>query len=416
MASKSTGEIDYVIKVVATKTRSQKTSEMSSALYVLPLKIDKAGINNMEDAYNILVELKNTMSVHPTNTLRIILSEGLNQDYIRKLCESVFVDITVNIIILSESKIRQKTVKNRTPKPQMEKVVVKSAGNTYADLLKLVKQNVDPREVGVKVKTIRKTMAGDLLLEVEGNRKKAGELKEAIINKVGAEVKIPNNTATIHVLDIDAAITKSQVEDVLGERNHYKESSRGCAGQSAPRRPARLGDQVNEANQGWQSNSDGLGNLLPGDRQDLEIKSMRPTRDGNQIATVQVSRANANMLVKLGRVKIDWVSCRIRERITIIRCYKCLEFGHASRVCQGLDRSNLCLNCNQPGHKAKDCKEAHYCPTCRPGHKAKDCKEAHYCPTCSSGDHRADTTKCPKFRQMMSAQRKLKQVSNTNAR
>lgn len=119
MASKSTGEIDYVIKVVATKTRSQKTSEMSSALYILPLKIDKAGINNMEDAYNILVELKNTMSVHPTNTLRIILSEGLNQDYIRKLCESVFVDITVNIIILSESKIRQKTVKNRTPKPQI---------------------------------------------------------------------------------------------------------------------------------------------------------------------------------------------------------------------------------------------------------------------------------------------------------
>ncbi|KAK9730952.1 hypothetical protein QE152_g14108 [Popillia japonica] len=58
-----------------------------------------------------------------------------------------------------------------------------------------------------------------------------------------------------------------------------------------------------------------LRTILPGNGHDIIVKSMRPSRDGNQIATVQASRLNANKLTKAGRIKIGWVSCRIRERV-----------------------------------------------------------------------------------------------------
>ncbi|KAK9694644.1 Zinc knuckle [Popillia japonica] len=109
-----------------------------------------------------------------------------------------------------------------------------------------------------------------------------------------------------------------------------------------------------------------------------------------------------NVLLKLGRVKIGWVGCRIRERVEVTRCFKlgcrirervevtrcfkCLEFGHRRKDCKGQDRSDLCLNCNQTGHTAKDCASENFCPVCQ------------------KTGHRADSTKCLKFRELLRAQ------------
>lgn len=354
---KNEGGIDYIIKKVATLTKSMSTQEASTALYVMPIKIHK-GVTNMEEVFSMLTELRNNMQIHVTEKMNIILSDGLDKDYIRKLLEYVFANTSLNISLLvaptTASNTQKAPAKNSTARPQTEKVIIKNTGSTYADLLKSVKNNVDLNQVGVKVKTIRRTAAGDLMLEVEGDKKKAGALKEAISNRTGNEVRIANNTVTMHVLDIDAATNTDEVENALRT-------------------------------------------ILPGNGHDIIVKSMRPSRDGNQIATVQASRLNANKLTKAGRVKIGWVSCRIRERVVVPRCYRCLEFGHSSKECEGPDRSKLCINCGQEGHKATDCKEVHYCLKC------------------NSKDHRADTTKCPSFRQLLKEQRKTHLI-NKNAK
>lgn len=353
--SKNEGQIDYILKNVETKTKSMIKSQISTALYILPTKIYKEEVTNMEEVHSSLVELKDTMQVHPTERLNIILSDGLSQVYLRKLAEHVFANTNVNITLLVASKTHQKVpARNNIPRQQTERLIIKNAGNTYADLLKTVKGNVNLSEVGVNVKTIRKTRAGDLMLQVEGDKRKAGALKEAISSKTGSQVRVANNTITLHVLDIDAVTTKQEVEEAIRA-------------------------------------------LLPGSGQDIAVKSMRPCRDGNQIATVQANRATASKLAKTGRVRIGWVDCRVRERLGVLRCYRCLEFGHSSRDCQGPDRSNLCINCTQEGHKANECKEIHYCLMC------------------NTNDHRADTTRCPNFRQLLSAQRKT-QVTSKNAK
>ncbi|KAK9731587.1 hypothetical protein QE152_g13525 [Popillia japonica] len=91
-----------------------------------------------------------------------------------------------------------------------------SENTSYADLLRSVKDCVDPDRVGVQVKTIRKTREGDLLLEVRGDRQKAGALKEAISKKMENRVSLVSKDITIHVLDIDAALTKEDVEKAIG--------------------------------------------------------------------------------------------------------------------------------------------------------------------------------------------------------
>lgn len=343
IVTKNEGQPDYIIKTVATRTKNQATSEKTTAIYILPLTIDLKGVNNPEDVYNILKELKNTMHVHDTPTLNLILGEGLNTGYVRKICEYVFSDTEVKIALLT-FKDKQKPKINKTNRNQKEKVIVKCEKMEYAELLKTVKEKVDIDRLGVRVKTIRKSTAGDLILEVDGDRQKAAALKEVIGRKTEQEVRLINNLVTLHVLDLDATNTTSTVENVVKNLIGLKEP------------------------------------------QLVRVKSLRPTRDGNQIATLQVCKQDAKYLMGLGRIRIGWVNCRLRERMNIPRCYKCLEFGHRTRECKGEDRSDLCLNCMKPGHKAKECRDTHHCLVC------------------GTSDHRADTTKCPRFRELMRAQ------------
>ncbi|KAK9674992.1 hypothetical protein QE152_g40725 [Popillia japonica] len=49
--------------------------------------INSEGINPIEDSFNKIRELKEVMDVHPTKKIILYASEGLNQEYIRKMCE-----------------------------------------------------------------------------------------------------------------------------------------------------------------------------------------------------------------------------------------------------------------------------------------------------------------------------------------
>ena len=60
----------------------------------------------------------------------------------------------------------QKT--NNRIERQSEAVIIKpTEGNTYAEVLKNIRSNLNLKESGVKVKEIRKTRAGAILLELE---------------------------------------------------------------------------------------------------------------------------------------------------------------------------------------------------------------------------------------------------------
>ncbi|CAH1111438.1 unnamed protein product [Psylliodes chrysocephalus] len=110
---------------------------------------------------------------------------------------------------------------------------------------------------------------------------------------------------------------------------------------------------------------------------------------GNQIATIEADEEIAEKLLNQVKLRLVWLSCPIRNRVEIPRCYKCQHFGHLREECKGEDREGDCLRCGQKGHRAKDCKE--------------DALE--YCHNCNIQGHGYNTTKCPEYKKLLDAKR-----------
>ena len=79
---------------------------------------------------------------------------------------------------------------------------------------------------------------------------------------------------------------------------------------------------------------------------------------------IQLAEADAARLLQLGKLRIGWVACRIREHVEVARCFRCLGYGHGSRGCSNLDRKNACWRCGGTGHLARSCKALTRCLTC----------------------------------------------------
>ena len=75
----------------------------------------------------------------------------------------------------------------------------------------------------------------------------------------------------------------------------------------------------------------------------------RPYR-GNRKAFDLLEEAKALKLLKAAHIKIGWVSCRVRRKKELNRCYRCLGFGHIAANCRGPDRSRCCWRCGEEGH------------------------------------------------------------------
>ena len=96
----------------------------------------------------------------------------------------------------------------------------------------------------------------------------------------------------------------------------------------------------------------------------ITIKSMTKSFGGTQTAVVMVPAEMADRLLKAGKIKLGWMMCRVRERIQVVRCFRCLGFGHVALDCPSEDRSNICRLCGKEGHHAKECKEDPFCVVC----------------------------------------------------
>mgnify|MGYP000376690804 FL=1 len=51
------GQNDFLIQTARTKTRKSESTDSSSAVYLVPMEINKQGVNNMKDVYRCVKEL-----------------------------------------------------------------------------------------------------------------------------------------------------------------------------------------------------------------------------------------------------------------------------------------------------------------------------------------------------------------------
>ena len=60
----------------------------------------------------------------------------------------------------------------------------------------------------------------------------------------------------------------------------------------------------------------------------VKVSLTRKPFRGTRKAFVRSEEASVLTLLKATHIKIGWVSCRVRRKTELIRCYRCLGFGH----------------------------------------------------------------------------------------
>ena len=75
---------------------------------------------------------------------------------------------------------------------------------------------------------------------------------------------------------------------------------------------------------------------------------------------VECSSRVRNVLRRRDRLFVGWQSCRVKDYNPVVRCYKCLLYGHISKYCRG---KQMCSHCTGE-HNVKDCNKKDQQATC----------------------------------------------------
>ncbi|XP_037816100.1 uncharacterized protein LOC119606605 [Lucilia sericata] len=177
---------------------------------------------------------------------------------------------------------RKKIVKKRKEK---EAMIISAKGKaTYADILKHIKSDPNLKDLGEYVSRIRRTLKGDLLLEINpANKQSVDQFQAKVEKSVGqqANIRTSRQMTVIECKDIDEITTKSDICEAFN--NH-------------------LGISIKES----------------------DITSLRKSYSGTQTASVRLPVEMGRKAIEIGKVKIGWVICRIREKRLLTKCFRCL--------------------------------------------------------------------------------------------
>lgn len=230
---------------------------------------------------------------------------------------------------LVDKQKQRKTYRKRPPRP--DALLIKNSNEllTYADILRQVKSDPKLSKFGPNVSHIRKTAKGELLFELiktDGCSTNTLDFQNEIKMALGANIEVKSFTdeTIIECKDLDEITTAQDVWQALTAKF--------------------------EEMQGLDVSS---------------IKSLKKAYGNTQTAVISVPTSISAKILATEKIRIGWVNCRLRERLTPKQCFKCLEFGHLSWKCSSpIDRSKLCWRCGKPDHKSKDCKNDPSCFAC----------------------------------------------------
>lgn len=111
-------------------------------------------------------------------------------------------------------------------------------------------------------------------------------------------------------------------------------------------------------------------------------------RDGDSVSwVISLSPSLHAALCKEGRVYVGWSRCPVHNHTRVMRCYRCLGFGHTQRNCS--QKEDTCGHCAEKGHRAALCekKKSGASPVCA------NCKQDG-----KRSQHDTMSTDCPRAR------------------
>lgn len=323
------GQAQYLENI----TRTKNGVETRNRVYVMCE-------GTMEEQYKALKDIETQVKSTESLKLSIIATEPNSRTSIRKLTEIVFLRGNTEINIFAPKSEQ----KNKKSENKFDTLLLNSANKSYSDMLKVVRDNIDPDRLGLNIKNMKKMKNESLLIVTEKGHTEvlAKEIRENS-NTSCAGIEIVDKKCEIIISGMDAVTTREEITSALLDRLNENSATK------------------------------------------IQIKSLYTNRIGEQVATVTTTKELADKIIEGGPIKIGWSPrCMVKEKITISRCMNCLRVGHMQQHCKSMkSQTQKCLRCTKEGHKAKDCQE-----------------ESH-CNSCSKDGHRADSMSCPKYRKLV---------------
>lgn len=224
---------------------------------------------------------------------------------------------------LSDTQKEQNKKRSQSAKRQDAVFLIRpTEGRTYADMLKDLRQKVNPDASHTQIRGYRETKDGGLLIKARTNAKNGTAFRSSLQQAVGetGEIKDMSPSVSLEILDLDCATTPDEVKEAVTRST--------------------------------------------GQTQGLNVHIFGPNNFGQYMAVCNVDRDKASTLLRTLRIKIGWVNCRIRLRTIVTRCYRCLGYGHTKRECKGTDRSKACWKCGSNNHISKSCNSRPSCFLC----------------------------------------------------
>lgn len=218
---------------------------------------------------------------------------------------------------------KRRKQKKRKKKEKEDAIIVKpNEGKTYADILREIREGVDPGTTETEITEIRKTAKGEMLLKMARTRGNRNSFRKELQEILGstAQIKNPRNTSMIEIRDLDCLTTEQEIKAAI-EKHMQKEVA-------------------------------------------CKISVSKPNGRELVFAVVDLDLEEANLLLKAGKIRIGLIYCRIKARTEVRRCFRCLGFGHIKSSCKQKDRSECCYKCGAKGHIAKSCHHATKCFLC----------------------------------------------------
>ncbi|KAF6197390.1 hypothetical protein GE061_020253 [Apolygus lucorum] len=226
------------------------------------------------------------------------------------------------------------------------------------DVMKKLSSSVDPKGLGLEIRTTRSIRGGGVILEIEGQVDVDALQKNPAITSLGLAIKeAPSKCPRVLIHGVPSSLTPEELQDEFWKSN--------CVGT----------DEDLKA-----------GAFVP-------IHRAGPKNLPETKWVVQVSQAVRSTIIQDGRVRLGWLVCRVVDHISVSRCYRCQKFGHVAKSCGS---GEVCGWCTERGHSFRACTRKQQPARC------VNCMEAG-----RVDHHDAGSLECPSYRIAMEHQVRL---------
>lgn len=272
-------------------------------------------------------------------------TSGSLQDFLRKTLEFRAQELKTKVKMQFRKEAQKaKTATTETlrkPMPRLNTIFVKGDQKSYADMAKDIKNQVDLKNLGIIPRSIKPTKNGDLKLEFTCKKNSnPGALKQTIEEKTKLQADLVLRKKEVIIKYIEPTASQEEVKKSITE--------------------------------------------VIGAVENITLYMPEPRRDQAKFAIVSLPKLLAEKLIDRGKIIIGLSRCKIEEKITPPRCFRCQKFGHIGRQCkEATNNLNMCMNCGTKGHRAGECKNQSHCYECK------------------ADGHRAGSMKCPKYREIV---------------